>query len=89
MPPFPSDRRGNVLVVGVVFAGLRLDAVLCASVRRDGAYATRVLAQMVRDFRFYEQTQVLLLQLQGIALAALNAHMIARGIASGESRHQV
>jgi endonuclease V-like protein UPF0215 family len=68
--PFPRRHRGDVLVVGAVFAGLRLEGVLTGHVRRDGANATRVLEQLVADSKFAAQLQLLLLQ--GIALAGFN-----------------
>ena len=68
--PFERTHRGDVLVVGAVYAGTRLDGVLSGSVRRDGANATRVLTELVRRSRFREQLQVVMLQ--GIALAGFN-----------------
>ncbi|HMJ50213.1 MAG TPA: DUF99 family protein [Burkholderiales bacterium] len=68
--PFEQNYRGDVLVVGAVYAGLRLDAVLSGKVRRDGANATRVLTDLVRHSRFRSQTHAVLLQ--GIALAGFN-----------------
>lgn len=68
--PFERRHRGDVLVVGAVYAGARLDAVLSGTVRRDGANATRALAQLVTRSRFREHLQVILLQ--GIALAGFN-----------------
>ena len=46
--PFDQNYRGNVLVVGAVYAGLRLDAVLSGKVRRDGVNSTKVLTDLVR-----------------------------------------
>jgi endonuclease V-like protein UPF0215 family len=68
--PFAPEHRGNVLVVGAVFAGDRLDGVLSAKVRRDGANATRVLANLILASRFSRQLHAVLLQ--GIALAGFN-----------------
>lgn len=68
--PFARDHRGNVLVVGAVFAGLRLEGVLTGRVRRDGANATRTLADMINASRFRGHLQAVLLQ--GIALAGFN-----------------
>jgi endonuclease V-like protein UPF0215 family len=68
--PFDRSHRGNVPVVGAVYAGARLDGVLSAKVRRDGANATRVLVGLVRCSRFREYVQVIMLQ--GIALAGFN-----------------
>lgn len=68
--PFDASHRGDVLVVGAVCAGARLEGVLSGSVRRDGANATRVLSELVTRSRFREHLQLILLQ--GIALAGFN-----------------
>jgi len=68
--PFPKQHRGNVTVVGTVFAGERLDGVLAGQVRRDGANSAREIARMIQQSRFEPQIQ--LVMLQGIALAGFN-----------------
>lgn len=68
--PFDRDHRGDVLVIGAVFAGTRLDGILSGKVRRDGANATRIIAEMVRRSRFRPQVHAVLLQ--GITLAGFN-----------------
>jgi hypothetical protein len=68
--PFPRAWRGDVPVVGLVFAGERLDGVLRGAVRRDGADATRVLEGLVLGSRFASQLRLVLLE--GIALAGFN-----------------
>lgn len=68
--PFLPDHRGDVPVVGAVYAGRRLDGVVTGRVRRDGANATRVLAALVEGSRFAGHLQ--LVMLQGIALAGFN-----------------
>jgi hypothetical protein len=68
--PFVREHRGDVLVVGAAFSGLRLEGILSTRVRRDGANATAALAQMIARSQFAEQTQVVLLQ--GIAVAGFN-----------------
>jgi endonuclease V-like protein UPF0215 family len=50
--PFERQHRGNVLVVGAVYAGVRLEGVLSGKVRRDRASATRVLVDLVHGSRF-------------------------------------
>lgn len=57
-------------VVGAVFAGLRLEGVLCGRVRRDGANATGNLIRLIASSKFARQLQLVLLQ--GIALAGFN-----------------
>lgn len=68
--PFAPHYRADVPVVGAVFAGLRLEGVLCGRIRRDGANATRRLIDLVTRSRFARQLQLVLLQ--GIALGGFN-----------------
>jgi len=68
--PFEREHRGDVLVVGAVFAGDRLDGVLSCKVRRDGANATTALATCISGSRFHPQLHAILLQ--GIAFAGFN-----------------
>jgi endonuclease V-like protein UPF0215 family len=68
--PFDRAHRGNVVVIGAVYAGARLDGVLADVVRRDGTNATAALAGVVRRSRFRAHLQ--LVMLQGIALAGFN-----------------
>ena len=68
--PFERAHRGDVLVVGTVFAGHRLEGVVTGRVRRDGRNATEVLARLCMGSRFAPQLQLVLLQ--GIALAGFN-----------------
>ena len=68
--PFARSHRGDVPVIGAVFAGTRLEGVLSCKVRRDGANATRVLAERVRSSRHYGHLQAVLLQ--GITLGGFN-----------------
>jgi uncharacterized protein len=68
--PFARDHRGDVRVVGTIFAKTRLDGLVIGKVRRDGANATRVLADLVRRSRFLGHLQAVLLQ--GIAVAGFN-----------------
>lgn len=68
--PFPHPHRGDVYVVGAVYAGLRLDGILRTTVRRDGANATEKLAGLIEKSKFAGSIQ--LVMLQGIALAGFN-----------------
>jgi endonuclease V-like protein UPF0215 family len=68
--PFMRTHRGDVPVIGAVFAGNRLDGVLVDRVRRDGANSARTLIKMVRGSKFVQHLQ--LVMLQGIALAGFN-----------------
>lgn len=68
--PFARAHRGDVPLIGVVFAGTRLDGVLRGRVRRDGANAARVMASMIASSKFVEHVQ--LVMLQGIAVAGFN-----------------
>ena len=68
--PFDRAHRGDVTLIGAVFAGLRLDGVLSGRVRRDGANAARVMASLIASSKFVEHLQ--LIMLQGIAVAGFN-----------------
>jgi uncharacterized protein len=68
--PFGRAHRGDVLVVGAVFAGQRLEGVLSTRVRRDGANATERLADCLAASRYRPQLQAIVLQ--GIAFAGFN-----------------
>ncbi|MCX8071893.1 MAG: DUF99 family protein [Candidatus Binatia bacterium] len=68
--PFHRRQAGRVPVVGAVFASTRLDGVLLGSVERDGDDATDVFGRLVRESRFYEHIQVVLLQ--GVTFAGFN-----------------
>ncbi len=68
--PFARSHRGDVPIIGAVFCGLRLEGVLSAKVRRDGANATRAVAAMISGSRFGGHLQAVLLQ--GIAFAGFN-----------------
>ena len=68
--PFHHHSRRNVLIVGAVYAGSRLDGVLSAHIRRDGINSTTTLINVVRSSRFYPQLQAVLLQ--GIAFGGFN-----------------
>ena len=68
--PFARSQRGDVLVVGAVFAATRLEGVVSTRVRRDGANSTRRLIECLCGSRFFPQLQAVLLQ--GIAFAGFN-----------------
>lgn len=68
--PFSREHRGDVLLVGAVFAGTRLEGILSGKVRRDGRNATPVISQLVNNSRFAPQLHAVLLQ--GITFAGFN-----------------
>lgn len=68
--PFDRTHKGNIPVIGAVFARERLEGVLSTSVRRDGANATDRLAAVVEGSRFFGHLQCVMLQ--GIALGGFN-----------------
>ena len=79
--PFPREHRGDVLLVGAVCAGTRLDGVVSGRVRRDGADATRRMVELVRASQFGASLQCILLQ--GIAVAGFNVvdvHGLSRAL---------
>lgn len=68
--PFSPADRGDVPIVGAVFARTRLDGVIIDRVRRDGVNSTaRILAALERS-QFGGHVQAIVLQ--GIALAGFN-----------------
>jgi len=80
--PFARSHRGDVMIVGAVFAGERLEGVLSSKVRRDGANSTRRVAEMVGQSRFAPQLQAVMLQ--GIAFAGFNVvdiHAVREAVA--------
>jgi uncharacterized protein len=68
--PFERAHRGDVLVVGAVYAGARLEGVLSGKVRRDGVNSTETLTRLVSNSRFAAHVQAIFLQ--GIAFAGFN-----------------
>ena len=74
--PFARDHRGDIQIVGTVYAGAKLEGILSGKVRRDGANSTRVIAGLVQGSKFYDHVQLILLQ--GIALGGFNVIDIHR-----------
>ena len=68
--PFPRNHRGDVLLVGAVYAGPRLQGVLSAKVRRDGINATDTIVRLVSKSHYRDHLQAVLLQ--GITFAGFN-----------------
>lgn len=68
--PFAREHRGNVLLVGAVCAGTRLDGVVSGVVRRDGADATARMIELVRRQKFAQHIRAVMLQ--GIAVGGFN-----------------
>jgi endonuclease V-like protein UPF0215 family len=68
--PFPREHRGDVLLVGVICSGTRVDGIVSGRIRRDGANATRAMIDLVRRSQFGEHVQAVMLQ--GIAVGGFN-----------------
>ncbi|AFZ66318.1 DUF99 family protein [Deinococcus peraridilitoris] len=68
--PFSRTHRGNVRVIGTVYAGTTLHGVLSGVVRRDGANSARVLSELLMGSTFHKHVQLVFLQ--GVALAGFN-----------------
>lgn len=68
--PFLRSYRGDVLLVGAVFARNRLDGIVVGRARRDGSNATRAIAAMVENSAFADHVKGVILQ--GIAVAGFN-----------------
>lgn len=72
--PFPRQHRGNVPVIGTIYARTTLHGVVSGKVRRDGRNSTGELTRLVNLSA--EHLQLILLQ--GIALAGFNVLDIQR-----------
>jgi len=68
--PFLREYRGDVLLVGVVCSGTRVDGIVSGKIRRDGANATRVMTELVRASQFRSHAQAIMIQ--GIAVGGFN-----------------
>ena len=68
--PFDRAHRGDVPLLGAVYASGRLDGVLTSKVRRDGANATERVAAMIAGSPFDPHIRAVLLG--GIAFAGFN-----------------
>ena len=68
--PFRRERRGPVLVCGVVCWDTAFEGLLTTRVWRDGWNATARVTAMIQGSKFYPQLHVVLLD--GIALGGLN-----------------
>ena len=68
--PFIRSHRGDVPIVGAIYAGTQLHGIVFDRVRRDGANATDRLSRVVGSSRFRSSLQAVMLQ--GIALAGFN-----------------
>ncbi len=80
--PFERDHRGDVLLVGVVCSGTRVDGVISGKIRRDGANATRVMIELVRASQFGTHVQAIMVQ--GIAVGGFNVGRCARALDGAE-----
>jgi len=82
--PFPREHRGDVLLVGAMCSGTRLDGVVSGRVRRDGADATRRMTELVRNSQFAAHIGAVMLQ--GIAVGGFNVvdiHALAAALGVG------
>ncbi len=68
--PFPRDHRGDVKIVGTIYAGPRFDGLLVGKVRKDGANSAKRIVSLVRNSKFNEHIQ--LVMLQGVSMAGFN-----------------
>jgi uncharacterized protein len=80
--PFPREHRGDVLLVGVVCSGTRVDGVVSGTIRRDGANAARAMIAAIRGSQFGQHLQAVMIQ--GIAVGGFNVvdiHGLSRALA--------
>jgi endonuclease V-like protein UPF0215 family len=79
--PFERDHRGQVLLVGVVCSGTRIDGIVRGAIRRDGVDSTRSMVELVRASQFGLHLQAVMLQ--GIAVGGFNVvdvHGLSRAL---------
>jgi hypothetical protein len=82
--PFARQHRGDVLLVGAVCSGTRLDGVVSGHVRRDGADSTRQMVHLVRASQFAAHVGAVMLQ--GIAVGGFNVvdiHALSEALGVG------
>jgi endonuclease V-like protein UPF0215 family len=60
--PFSRNWRGDVWIVGAVFAGSRLGGVMCGRVRRDVVIATERLIRLIKESPFNQHIRLIMLQ---------------------------
>jgi uncharacterized protein len=68
--PFAADYRGQVPLVGAVYASTRFDGVLIGSITRDGDDATDRIASLLLQSRFAEHARAVMLQ--GVTFGGFN-----------------
>ena len=68
--PFDRRHRGDVAIIGAVFSRTRLDGVVRGKLRKDGANATKAIAELVEGSPFGEHAQIILLG--GITFGGFN-----------------
>lgn len=80
--PFEHAHRGDVLLVGAVCAGVRLDGVVSGRIRRDGADSTRRMIELVERSQFRKHVRAVMLH--GIAVGGFNVvdvHELSKALA--------
>lgn len=68
--PFNRNHRGDVPIVGTIYAQTVLHGVVSGKVRRDGRNSTAELARLTNESLF--KPHLHLIMLQGVALAGFN-----------------
>ena len=68
--PFPKNHRGNVKVVGTLYAKTQLNGILVGEIQKDGSDAAKKLISLIARSKFAESIQ--LVMLQGIAMGGFN-----------------
>lgn len=68
--PFERYHQGQVVVVGAIFADLRLDGVVTGFIEKDGTDAAESLAALILESKF--AGHIRLIMLQGVTLGGFN-----------------
>jgi hypothetical protein len=74
--PFQHEWRGNVGVVGAVFAGERMEGMVSGKIRWDGANATATIVRLVQQCKWSPLLRLVFLQ--GVAFGGFNVADVPR-----------
>ena len=68
--PFQRNHKGNVKVIGTIYARSQLNGILVGEIKKDGSDAAKKLVSLISGSKFAESIQ--LVMLQGIAMGGFN-----------------
>lgn len=74
--PFQKERGSPVNIAGVICSDTRFEGMLWGKVSKDGTDATSIIVKMVKDSKFYEQLNAVIID--GIAVGGFNIIDLSR-----------